>query len=168
MVSSTGDRDEGTPQLSALIGGMTVMTSLVWEESFNTGVEAMDVQRRKIFDYLALINNELVNSRQKCDSINGLLDQLEILCQMHFMDEERLMIELNYPFAAEHKHLHDLFLATVDRFKIESNRCHTPGILDDFGKLRVDFTTHILNESMLLSDFIKSNHCDKESSAAHF
>jgi hemerythrin-like metal-binding protein len=144
------------------------MTSFTWDNKFNTGIDALDVQNRKIIDYMTMLHNEIVDVRQKCESLNNQFDQLTLLCQMHFMDEERLMDEMNYPLAAEHKRLHDLFLATVDRFKVENNQCHTVGILNDFNNLRGDFITHMLNETLLLSDFIKSRPCGDLAETAYY
>jgi hemerythrin-like metal-binding protein len=141
------------------------MPSFVWEDTFITGVERMDVQHRKIFDYMTTIYDELVDSRKKCDLFNGMLDRLEILCQIHFMEEEEFMEELKYPSAAAHKHQHDLLLAAIDRFKTENNQCHLPDILNDFKILREDFTSHLLEEGMILGEFIKAG-ASKESTDA--
>ncbi|HXE96068.1 MAG TPA: hemerythrin domain-containing protein [Dongiaceae bacterium] len=132
------------------------MTSLVWEDIFNTGVETMDVQHRKIFDCMDAIYHALADNQQKCDPLDGMLDQLELLCQMHFLNEQQLMDDTNYPSASEHKHIHDLFLASIDQFKIVSSECHTTNLLDAFLKLKEDFITHMLNESTTLGAFIKA------------
>ncbi len=132
------------------------MTSLVWEDKYNTGVETMDVQHRKIFDYMTTIYHVLADNQQVCDPLNGMLDQLELLCQMHFLNEQQLMDDINYPSASEHKRIHDLFLATIGQFKIQSSKCHSPNILNEFLKLKEDFIIHMLKESTALRDFVKA------------
>jgi hemerythrin len=143
------------------------MNSYFWENKFNTGVETMDVQHRKIFDYLTTICNELEDTHQKCDPFNGMLDKLEILCRIHFLEEEKLMDDINYPSASEHKLLNDLFLANIDRFKIDNKRCHSPSILNDFIKLREDFITHIFNEGMTFGRFIDTNSREVSALTGH-
>lgn len=133
------------------------MTSLTWKDTYISGAEAIDAQHRKIFDMITSIHNELEDNNKKCAHFNGMLDQLELLCQLHFIDEEKFMEEINYPSTADHKHLHDLFLATIDRFKIGNKQCHAPNIINDFINIREDFISHMLNETMLLSNFIKDN-----------
>jgi hemerythrin len=128
------------------------MTTLTWEDKFNTGVETLDGQHRKIFDYMITIYNGLIDSHLKCDPFNGMLDQLELLCQLHFMEEEKLMDESNYPLASEHKHLHDLFLTSISLFKIDNKQCHTSNVLTEFSNLRVDFITHMLNDCWAASE----------------
>jgi hypothetical protein len=55
------------------------MSSFVWDNKFNSGIDSMDIQNRKIFDYMTTIYNELVDIRQKCDPFNSMFDQLELL-----------------------------------------------------------------------------------------
>ena len=136
------------------------MTSLVWEDRYNTGVEAIDAQHRKIFDYMTDIYHALADNQQKCDAFNGMLDQLELLCQMHFLNEQQMVDDINYPSVPEHKRLHDLFLTRIDLFKIDSKQCHTPSILNNFTNLREDFITHMLNETTLFCDFINNSTKD--------
>ncbi len=133
------------------------MTSLIWDDKFNTGVAALDAQHRKIFDYMTHIYSDLIDNSHKCDSINGMLDQLEILCQLNLFNEDQLMDETNYPLSAEHKHQHDLFLATLDQLKIDNNQCHSPNIISKFTNIIENYISHMLTGNMLLSEFIKNN-----------
>jgi len=143
------------------------MASFACENNVNSGVEAMDAQRHKIFDCMSTICNLIADTHHNSDSIGGLLDQLEILCQIHYMDEEQLMEGVNYPLAAEHKRQHDLFLVTIDQFKIDNKQCHTTSMLNDFINIREDFITHMLNETMLLSEFINKISNGDSATAAH-
>jgi hemerythrin len=143
------------------------MNSFVWDNKFDTGIESLDAQHRKIFDYMTTIYEELTDVHQKCSQFNNLFDQLELLCQMHFMDEERMMDDMSYPSTAEHKHLHDLFLATVDQFKIDYKQCHSSNVVNDFNKLRWDFVTHVMNETLVLGEFIKGCTTKKSAEAVY-
>jgi hemerythrin len=106
---------------------------------------------------MTMIYHKIIDSFQECYPIQVLLDQLKQLCQIHFMYEEQLLEELDYLTAAEDKLLHDMFMESIDRFKIENNQCHTSTILNDFIKLRLEFITYMLNETKLLSDYIENN-----------
>ena len=143
------------------------MTSLTWKNKFNMGFEAMDAQRKKIFSCMTTICHDIADKHFQCDSINGALDQLEILSQIYFLNEDQMMEDMNYPLAAEHKHQHDLFLATIDRFKIDNSQCHTTSILNDFIKIREDFIAHMLNEATMLSEFINKSSNGDSATAAH-
>lgn len=133
------------------------MESFIWENRFSSGIETLDAQRQKIFECMTMIYRAIADSGDKCDAINDLLDQLEILCKIHYMDEEQLMEDINYPLAADHKMQHDLHLSTIDQFKVDNRECYTISTLNDFIKLRETFISHMLDESMVLSQFIKSD-----------
>ena len=105
------------------------MVSLLWEDKYNTGVEVIDAQHKNIFEYMTRIYNRLVDDQQSCEPINSKLDQLAIICKVHFLEEEALMDDINYPSSSEHKHLHDMFLADIDRVKVANKQCHTPIVL---------------------------------------
>ncbi|NVN93057.1 MAG: hypothetical protein HXX11_21020 [Desulfuromonadales bacterium] len=143
------------------------MASFIWENKFNSGIESMDAQRKRIFECMTMIYRDIADFGNKCDSINGLLDQLEILCQIHYLDEEQLMDDLKYPLAADHKLQHDLFLATLDQFKVDNKQCHTVSTLNDFIKLRETFITHMLNDTMVLSEFIKQSPLYSSANTSH-
>jgi hemerythrin len=143
------------------------MTTFVWDARFTTGVEIMDAQHRKIFDCMTRIYNEMSDNHRTCDSCDGMLSQLELFCRLHFLEEERLMDEMAYPSTAEHKHRHDLFLVAIDRFRIENNQCHAPGVLNEFIDLGEDFIAHMLNETVVLGDFVHGNAREDSAVAAH-
>jgi len=142
------------------------MSSFVWDTKFNSGIESMDVQNRKIFDYMTTIYNELVDIRQKCDPFNRMFDQLELLCKMHFMDAEQLMEKMKYPSVPDHKRQHDLFLAAIHQFKTQKKQCHTPMIINDFIKLRWDYISHMLNETVVLRELIKAGEGEDSADSA--
>lgn len=135
--------------------------------TFIINIEALDAQHNKIFDYLNMINNNILNNHQKCDSLNGMLNQLELLCQFHFMEEERLMEEIASPSAAKHKHLNDMFLAAIDRFKIENNQCHSPSVLSDFKKLRDDLVSHMQNETLVHNNLFNCSVLEDSTAKAY-
>ena len=136
------------------------MTSLIWDNKLNPSVEIMSIQRSKISECINTINVGIADKLQSCTHINGLLNQLEQLCQMNFMYEEQLLEEVNYPAVAEQKHLHDLFLKAIEPFKTENDQCHTTSFFNDFIKLRLDYILNMNNETIKLCDFIIT--CSKQ------
>ena len=133
------------------------MTSIGWDYKLNPSVEIMKLQRSKIFECMKAIHHEIADTGQSCSHINGLLHQLKLLYQMHFLYEEQLLEEVNFPSAAEQKHLHDLFLESIDQCRTESEQCHTLSFYNSFINLRLDFVLNMNNETMMLCDFIKNN-----------
>jgi hemerythrin len=134
------------------------MTSSAWNTTLNPSVDIVYLQRKKIFECMTTIYHKIVDSLQECYPINDLLDQLKQLCQIHFLYVEQLLEELNHVLVTEDKHLHEKFLASIDRFEIENNQRHTSTIIYDFTYLRLELISYLLNEAIMICNFVKSNY----------
>ena len=133
------------------------MISLEWDTKLNPSVEIMNIQYSKIAECINTINDEIVDMQQSCTQINGLLDQLKQLCQILFMYEEQLLEEVNFPTITEQKHLHDLYLKSIEQFRAENYQCHSASFFNGFIKLRVDFLSNMNKETMILCDMLTNN-----------
>jgi len=90
--------------------------SVVWDDIFSLGFEPIDDQHKK----LVLMTNELFTACKE-----GVMEAdrafLEIAkktleyTETHFADEEDYMRGVNYPRFAEHKKLHENFVASVQK-----------------------------------------------------
>ena len=136
------------------------MASYISENNSNMIFDVMDAQHAKIVDYMNSIYNDMVDNNLRSNQFNAMLDRLEILCQLHFLEEDTLMDNIEYPSAAEHKHLHDLFLTSIDRIRNENHKNHSSNMLNDFIVLRGTFLSHIQEESMPLGKFINDHNPD--------
>ena len=134
------------------------MASLAWSDNLNPTVEIMNIQLGKIDECIKSIDHDIGDSGGSCTHICDLLNQLEQLCQLHFMYEEQLLEGLKYPAVAEQKMLHESFLRTFELFRVESDQCHSPSFIKNFIKLRLDFVSNMNNETMKLCDFIISSY----------
>lgn len=80
-------------------------------DSLNTGIDTIDLQHRKIVDYI----NELHNAAQVADRelvgrvLNGLIDYTT----SHFGFEEEMLESNRYDDIEEHKRLHEKFIAKI-------------------------------------------------------
>jgi len=133
------------------------MTVFVCDKLLVTGIEVIDDQHRKIVDHMTKIHNELSCSHYKCDNFEELFDNLELLCLRHFMEEELLIDEKNYPSATEHEQLHDLYLKKLDRFMVDNKDCHTSSTLKEFANIIDDFITNMHKDRMILGEFNKTS-----------
>jgi hemerythrin len=133
------------------------MTSSGWGANLDPSVEIMNMQLSKIYECIGIIQDGIIDTQQSCTNINSMLEQLEQLCQMHFLFEEKLLEELEFPSVEELAHLHDLFLKAINQLKTENDHCHTPDFFDGFIQLRVHFVSNMNKETMMLCDMIISN-----------
>ena len=83
-----------------------------WDTSLETGHQKIDKQHQQLVAYLNSII-EASNQGKGSDEIFKTLDFLTGYTIMHFSDEEKLMIQYNYPDYLVHKRYHDDFKATV-------------------------------------------------------
>jgi len=130
------------------------MASLVWNNKLNPTVDLINIHFDKIDECIKYINNDIENIHGSCEHTNELINQLEQLCQLHFIYEEQLLEGMNYPSVNEHKDRHNLFLKTFEQFKLKSNQCHSPGFINNFSRIRLDFVSNMNDDTMKLCDYI--------------
>src|SRR5262245_46840054 len=118
------------------------MSSFSWDPAYHIDVESIDRQHRRIFDYMAGING-LLSDKAAHGDIDGMLDQFDIYCKMHFYEEERLMEEMDFPSIADHKRQHDQFVLNLDRFRSTTDVGSTDAV-HDFENIKNWFVNHIL------------------------
>jgi len=91
-------------------------TTIQWDDSFRVGVEEFDTAHRNLID----MANELIEAaiQRKADAaVADVLDGLIEYTDSHFMREEALMAETDYPKLTEHRRQHRLLLNDVRLFK---------------------------------------------------
>ncbi len=130
------------------------MASLAGDKGLNPSVEIMRMQRSKILECEQAIYHDIVDKDQSCEHVNGLLHQLTDLYKMHFMYEEQLLEEVNVPSVAEHKNIHEVFLASLNHLTTDDGQCHSSSFVTDFINMRLDFAANINKETMMICDFI--------------
>lgn len=87
------------------------MAYLHWTDELNTGIDVIDRQHRRIVEYV----NELDVADNKHDKagVKHVLDELIDYTLSHFVFEEELMENANYPFLKAHKRVHEIFTKRV-------------------------------------------------------
>jgi len=130
------------------------MASLVWNNKLNPTVDLINIHFDKIDVCIKYINNDIEDTHGSCENTNDLINQLEQLCQLHFIYEEQLLEGMNYPSVNEQKERHNQFLKTFEQFKLESNQCHSLSFIKNFSKIRLDFVTNMNDDTMKLCDYI--------------
>lgn len=91
------------------------MSLITWEDSYSTGVKAMDDQHKRLVAALNDLHGAMLAGRER--SVTGdLLGTLVKYTQQHFAAEEGLMARANYPKLAEHKGQHRDLTTQVQKF----------------------------------------------------
>jgi len=76
-----------------------------WDSSFTIGMEAIDDQHKKIFEYLLAIENAIAK-RDPWHILRFHLSQLTEYMKFHFAVEEALQEIVGYPDRADHNAAH--------------------------------------------------------------
>ncbi len=92
------------------------MPYITWEKEWDTGIAVIDRQHRRIIELI----NDLYKVRDRGSSRDVVERSLRDLIDYtisHFRFEEELQVEVGYPYAKAHKHLHDVFANKLIRFQ---------------------------------------------------
>lgn len=86
-----------------------------WRSEYNTGIEVIDDQHKRILDYI----NEIEDVRSTHDQarIKEVLDNIIDYTQSHFTFEESLQEEAEYKYRVPHKRVHDLFIKKIENYR---------------------------------------------------
>lgn len=77
-----------------------------WDESYNTGYTAVDLQHQELF---RLINDlqAAILARREREILSATLEKVTRYTNQHFRAEEALMTRVNYPHWASHRRKHE-------------------------------------------------------------
>jgi len=90
--------------------------ALQWTESLATGVDTIDKQHKEL---IVRVNSLLDACQQGKDKLvmTGLLNYLADYATNHFSEEEKYMLQFDYPRYEEHKEEHKKFISDFGLLK---------------------------------------------------
>ncbi len=120
------------------------MEYLKWTSDLSLDHSLIDEQHQKLFD---IVNSLIKNVNANPDFIKKTLVDLKTYSELHFTEEEAILLERNYPGLEDHKFEHRFFIRRVTSFCKE--------VIDDNKKL---------SGKMLefLSDWIKHHTLEED------
>ena len=80
-----------------------------WEDKFETGIQQIDYQHKRLFDLINDLENALLPDNFNRLKVLEVFDGLREYTVTHFYQEEILMEEENYPDLENHKAEHERF-----------------------------------------------------------
>ena len=88
--------------------------SLEWSDQFSVDNKDLDLQHQQLFSLInELVQLEFGNSQK--NRIKSALDSLMDYARRHFEDEEKILLECEYPEFIEHKNEHEEFRKVITR-----------------------------------------------------
>ena len=86
-----------------------------WVPEYNTGIDVIDDQHKRILDYINEIDEISVGTDQA--RIRKILNDIIDYTQSHFTFEESLQEEAGYKYRVPHKRVHDLFIKRIESYR---------------------------------------------------
>lgn len=85
---------------------------LEWKSDYSVGVEQLDAQHRKLFEYFNELEGAMRKGRGR-EVIAQVLANLASYTREHFRQEEDLMRRAAFPGLERHRQVHEAFVARV-------------------------------------------------------
>ena len=91
-----------------------------WDREMETGIAAIDVQHRRIVDYI----NELEEACRSgnADLAKQVMEGVLNYTVTHFEFEEELQEKAGYPYLKAHQRIHEVFMKKVASFRERANK----------------------------------------------
>ena len=91
------------------------VNKMKWVPEYNTGIDVIDDQHKRILDYINEINSMVGNTDH--EKIKNILNHIIDYTQSHFTFEESLQEEADYKYRVPHKRVHDLFIKRIESYR---------------------------------------------------
>lgn len=93
------------------------MAIFTWSDSIALGIPSIDRQHQALFDWINSLSSAVVQGEGR-DKVAETIINLVNYVDVHFRDEEQLMVSCSYPALAEHRREHDQFVSHVHDIQI--------------------------------------------------
>lgn len=130
-----------------------------WSEKFETNISEIDTQHKRLFFLLGelekLYDGNVGSLTTKVKEIKEAISNLEQYTLSHFLIEERVMEDNDYPDLENHIKLHDKFtdkITDVKREMLESDLLENEEKLDEYLKGLVKFLNTWLKNHIMIKD----------------
>jgi hemerythrin len=106
------------------------------------GNELLDAQHKIILSHLGKVYTYLLADNKGRD-LYELVDSLDINCKLHFLDEEKVMEEMDFPGIVDHTAQHALFVTHLENFMGRYEELNSEKNIDELTFLKGWFLEHI-------------------------
>lgn len=128
------------------------MAIIKWRDSYNTGIEKVDQEHKKIVDLIEQMHC-VIRDKGGLEDVTKVLDAVVEYTQNHFVSEEELMQELEYDGYVEHKAEHEKLIEDVGIFK-EKITSSPEGVQEFYRFLREWLVDHIMDSDKKFGEFV--------------
>jgi len=132
--------------------------AIEWQEELATGIDVIDEQHKGIFARFAAFTIACNDGNANGELVK-LVDFLVDYTRDHFRDEEKVLLDAEYPELSIQQESHKMFLSEIAELKrkISENGADMPGLLEMKRLLIRWLINHIKHMDMAYVDFLKGN-----------
>ena len=129
------------------------MVAFVWDESFTTHIESVDVQHHRLVDLINRLGDLVIRGDEsEPESLTRTFEELKDYALYHFSDEERLMKAAGLPatYVERHHQQHEEFVEQLSRMWSSRGAMANPAeVLHGFLSAWLGF--HILGDDQVMA-----------------
>lgn len=127
--------------------------NLKWKSEYNIGNYQIDKEHQKLFE-IAQKAIKANTSHDKSDELKNIIKELFAYTSKHFINEEKLMLSLNYPDYTSHKEKHATMLSSLNDIILKFNSLELEKIQKTLGDFIYEyFVRHIITEDKRIELF---------------
>lgn len=119
-----------------------------WHEELRIGIEAVDQQHKMMMADIRHIDDAVVTHQSRTEVIHRM-NKLLTDSELHFRDEDILMLNQNYPAINEHVRQHELFIGRLHDLKITYSPSEIETVHRELVDIEAWFVKHILEYDKL-------------------
>ena len=137
-------------------GQKTLSIGSIWNDKMNIGIEPLDDHHKTIVRLMLEVKAELDGKKHSAD-IQGILASLISYSKYHFLSEERIMLEKNFPHLEQQRTDHKWFVERLDEITAAYPSDDAVFNQELFEHLKDWFVKHILTRDVFLKSFMDKN-----------
>lgn len=129
------------------------MDILKWREGYETGIEQMDTEHKKL---IGIINQlyQAIRNQESHENNDSILLEMSNYADQHLQAEETLLEEHSYPAIAEQKISHDKYRVKIKELQGEFNKDAKEATQLIYNFLRIWWLNHIVEEDVKYGLFL--------------
>lgn len=130
------------------------MDIIKWRSSYETGVEEMDMQHKKLIDLINILYRVMRN-KESVAVVEGVINEMADYAGVHFRDEEAMLKAIGYPQYDEHISRHRAYRSQMENLMGNYEEDPENTVKEIYAFLRQWWIEHIIEEDKLYGTAIQ-------------
>lgn len=129
------------------------MAAVIWNEHYSVNIRIFDEEHKKLIDCLNKLY-EAVERGEGSMMVGGTLQEFMDATSAHFVHEEKVLSQYNFPTLKEHTSEHNKLLDDIRSYKVMCDRENAVLTIDSLQALERWLLDHIVKEDKKYTTFL--------------